>query len=76
MPSEQTKIGISIPKKFVNAVKRNHLRNQIRVILGQIELKKYNYQLVIIVRKDYINLSFSERKKIINSIIGKLKING
>lgn len=76
MPYNKAQIGISIPKKFANAVKRNHLRNQIRNIVGKIDLSKYKYRLVIIIRKDYINLSFDEKKQIINSIIGKLKLNG
>nr|WP_272873006.1 ribonuclease P protein component [Mycoplasma phocoeninasale] len=50
------KVGISIPKQFANAVKRNHFKNQIRSILRQMDISKINYETVIIARKTFFNL--------------------
>lgn len=62
--SDHFEIGISIPKKFINAVKRNFIKRQIKWILDTyIDYKNIKYKLVLIVRKEYINLTIDEKKE-------------
>jgi len=58
--SDNTKYGISIPKKFGTAVLRNKYKRRIKSIIYNNEnciQKNYNY--VIILKKDAINLDYS-----------------
>lgn len=67
------KIGISIPKKFANAAKRNYLRRQIRAIIAQkAKILNLNYNVVLIIRKDFINLNFEEKKYYVYKIFSRL----
>ncbi|MBD5423323.1 MAG: ribonuclease P protein component [Mycoplasma sp.] len=66
-------IGISTPKKFANAVKRNLIKRQIKWILDSyIDYKNIKYKIVLIVRKDYFNLTIEEKKKQIIRMFMKL----
>lgn len=71
--SEQFKIGISTPKKFANAVKRNLIKRQIKWILDtSFDYQNMKYQIVLILRKDYLNLTIDEKKNQIIKILSKL----
>lgn len=59
--SKDFKIGISIPKKFGNAVIRNKNKRQLKEIISKINIYLYNYHIVVIVRKSWIDLSFDEK---------------
>lgn len=66
-------IGISIPKKFANAIKRNHIKRQIKWILDSfVDYKKKKKRIVLIVRKDFLNLSIDEKKNQIIKMFKKL----
>lgn len=73
--SKELKIGISIPKKFANAVQRNKLRRQVKAALHQINIYDFNYHLVLIVRKPFIEQEFSEKFLHIQRIFRKLGEN-
>ena len=55
--------GISISKKFANAVKRNKYKRQVRSALDLIKPWNYKYDLIIILRKPFLNLNFDEKIK-------------
>ncbi|WGI36657.1 ribonuclease P protein component [Mesomycoplasma lagogenitalium] len=65
-------IGISVPKKFSNAVKRNYYRRQIKSILNKINYKEIKFQIVLILRKGFLNLSFQEKENEIIKIFRRL----
>ena len=68
------KIGISIPKKFANAAKRNYLRRQIRAIIAEKkQILSLNYNVILIIRKDFINLNFEEKKHYVYKIFSRLE---
>ena len=72
--SDHFEIGISIPKKFINAVKRNFIKRQIKWILDSyVEYKNIKYKLVLIVRKEYLSLTIDEKKEQIIKMFQKFK---
>lgn len=70
--SDSFQIGISIPKKFINAVGRNYLRRQIRAIVSNIDYKDIKYKIILIIRKDYMKLTYIEKERIIIKFIERL----
>ena len=67
--SEYFKIGISIPKQFVNAVKRNHFKNQIKSILRKLNVEEYKFECVLIARKTFFDLDFSKKEIEVKNIL-------
>ncbi len=71
--SNHFEIGISTPKKFANAVKRNLIKRQIKWILDtSINYLSIKKRVVLIVRKEFINLSIIDKKKNIIKMFEKL----
>lgn len=66
------KIGLSIPKKFANAVQRNYLRRQIKSILQTLNITQMKFHLVLIVRKPFIDLAFTQKREQIEKIFKRL----
>lgn len=72
--SSECQIGISIPKKFAIAVKRNYLKRQIRAIIDKNNLlNSVKFKIVLIVRKDFIDIPFEKKELEIIKIFEKLK---
>ena len=70
------RFGISVSKKVGNAVVRNKIKRQMRMIIDS--YKKY-YQngmdYIIIIKCNYISSSFDEIKKAFKNIIDKMNRN-
>lgn len=70
---ENYRIGISVSKKLGNAVVRNKIKRQLRNIIDKY---KNNYQnnmdYIIIVRRNYINLNFSQLEMKYLELINKI----
>jgi ribonuclease P protein component len=60
---EHTRVGISVSKKVGNAVLRNKVKRQVRMIVNEIFDFQYPMDYVIIIRKVYVSLSYEENKK-------------
>ena len=58
-----TRIGISISKKFANAVYRNKYKRQTKAALDIIKPWNCNKDIVIILRKNFLTLSFENKIK-------------
>lgn len=72
--NKKFEIGISIPKKFANAVERNYLKRQIKSILDKnIDVDKVGYKVVLIVRKDFIELPFLKKEEQVVKMFDKLR---
>ena len=69
-------IGISISKKLGNAVFRNKHKREIKRILDAYFKKtktiNLNYNLVLIIRKKFIEFTLQEKTKEIENILNKL----
>ena len=54
------RIGISISKKFANAVNRNKYRRKVRAALDNLNLWDKNLDVVLIIRKPFMQLTFEQ----------------
>ena len=71
------RIGISVSKKIGNAVVRNKIKRQIRNIADNNKnIYQKNTDYIIIVRRNYINLKFSELEKKYLELITKITHRG
>lgn len=70
---DHNRFGISVGKKVGNAVVRNKVKRQLRMIIDSYRyIYKDGFDYVIIVRSNYINNSFDEIKNMYEVAIKKL----
>lgn len=70
---KHSRVGISVSKKLGNAVVRNKVKRQIRMML--IECYDFNtskYDLIIIVKNNYLNKPYIECKQQLELLINRL----
>lgn len=71
----EARIGISLSKKIGNAVHRNKIKRQVRMMLQDtIDFKVYPSDAVIIIRFNYNGLDYSANKKNLEKIMVKATI--
>ncbi len=70
--NEYAKIGISISKKFANAVYRNKYRRQVRNCLDLINMWEIKYDIILILRKPFLTLSFEDKRKELKKMLGRI----
>ena len=61
--NEHLKVGISVSKKLGNAVVRNKIKRQVRMMAQQVFDKNHKLDLIVIVRNKYLLSSFEDNKK-------------
>lgn len=70
------RVGLSVSSKLGNAVKRNKIKRQIRMMLSEsFSFDDYNYDIVIICRKNYLFNKYLDNKKDLLKLLRKVKIN-
>ena len=70
--ANEFKIGISVPKKLGNAVFRNYNKRIIKDIIPNIDIYDMKFHIVLIVKKDFIDLSKKEKETILKKQIEKI----
>jgi len=69
---EQARIGISLSKKIGNAVVRNKIKRQVRMMCQDlISFETFPYDAILIVRHSYKNSSFADNKNILEKLFLK-----
>ena len=69
------RIGISVSKKIANAVTRNRIKRQIRAMCDSlIDYNVHAYDIVIVIRQDYLNQDFDNNKATLNKLLSEIGI--
>ena len=71
--SDHLKVGISASKKLGNAVLRNKIKRQVRMMVQQVFDKRIKMDLIIIVRKSYLFSSFEKNKEDLRNLYNQIK---
>ena len=67
------RFGISVSKKLGNAVTRNKIKRQVRMIIDKYKnIYPNNQDYIIIIRRNYINLKFSEIEQRYTELMKKI----
>jgi ribonuclease P protein component len=67
------RIGVSVSKKFGNAVVRNSTRRKSKAILATLDITSLPYDVVLIVRNNFIKISFEKKQKELDLMFERLK---
>lgn len=67
-----SRFGISVSKKLGNAVFRNKIKRQMRNICHLITDKSHPFDLIVIIRKNYLSNTFQENKEILIKSVEKI----
>jgi len=68
-----SKVAFSVSKKLGNAVFRNKEKRILREIVRKNLDKIYNYELLIVEKRNAINLTFIEKEREIIRLLSKIK---
>ena len=65
--------GFSVGKKIGNAVTRNKIKRRLKSIISENDYQN-NFNCIIIVKKEVLNLNYNDMKKELNNIINKILV--
>lgn len=69
---DHARVGISVSKKIGNAVIRNKIKRQIRMMfIESFDNQAYKYDVIIIVRKKYLENSYIDNKSYLEKLLKK-----
>ena len=69
------RIGLSVSKKIGNAVTRNRVKRQIRAMCDSlIKYDDHTFDIVIVVRPEFLNNSFDDNKQSLNNLLSGIGI--
>lgn len=71
----QARVGISLSKKLGNAVLRNKIKRQVRMMCSElIDFSNYEGDIILIVRFGYKECTYNQNKKNLEKLLNKAKI--
>ena len=69
------RIGLSVSKKLGNAVTRNRVKRQTRAMCDSlVNYTSHTFDVVIVIKEEFLNLSFDDNKSILNNLLSKIGI--
>lgn len=75
LPNEtnNSRFGISVGKKHGNAVKRNKLKRQVRMMISEVFSFNKSYDYVVMIRDDYHNQSYATNLERLYQLSSKIE---
>ncbi|MCF0110291.1 MAG: ribonuclease P protein component [Erysipelotrichaceae bacterium] len=71
---QQNRIGISVGKKLGNAVHRNLIKRQVRMMMQETEALALDCDMIVIVRRGYLKNDYAMNKKCLETMLETVKI--
>ncbi|MBU4693482.1 ribonuclease P protein component [Mycoplasma zalophidermidis] len=71
-PANDFKVGITIPKKFCNAVYRNFYKRQLKSVIHSLGLYDWKYHFVVILRKEFLNQKYQTKLETTERLFKKI----
>ena len=69
------RIGLSVSKRLGNAVVRVRTKRQVRAMCDSlIDYANHTFDIVIIVRQDFLNRNFEDNKKALSDVLSEIGI--
>ena len=69
------RVGLSISKKVGNAVVRVRAKRQVRAMCDSlIDYANHTFDIVIVIRQDFLSKSFEDNKKALSKILSEIGI--
>ncbi|MCD7948733.1 MAG: ribonuclease P protein component [Erysipelotrichaceae bacterium] len=66
------RVGISVSKKLGNAVVRNKIKRQVRMMIKEVFDEKKDMDYIVIVRNKYLNCSYKDNLKELRYLYDKI----
>lgn len=70
---EHARVGITVKKKIGNAVVRNKVKRQVRMMISDIYDFEEEFDSILLIKEKYLENSYEENKNILNSLYKKAK---
>ena len=69
------RVGLSVSKRIGNAVTRNRIKRQARAMCDSlIDYSSHTFDIVIIIKQEFLSRDFNDNKTKLNSILSKIGI--
>jgi len=69
------RVGLSVSKRIGNAVTRNRIKRQTRAMCDSlIDYSSHTFDVVIVVKAEFLNSDFNTNKNILNNMLSKIGI--